>query len=113
MSSFHSTPKRARYFRRRSASLTERFCEREFANSARPASDKERLSLQTVNTSASWMRSKRSSASALFHPKDFAHWVGLGPHSARAAAGIAPDQARRKLGVGSSRISGTVSSSAL
>lgn len=50
-SSAKSMSKRARYFRRRSASLTLAFSEREAANNSRPAAESERAARQTESTS--------------------------------------------------------------
>src|ERR671924_783337 len=54
VSAGHVSPKRARYFRRRSASLAVvRRC-RDAENSIRPASDRLAADAQTLSTSASW-----------------------------------------------------------
>ena len=60
--SLQLSPKRARYFRSRSASLTDARRPRDAAKSVRPASESERLAWHVRTTSASWTRSNRSSA---------------------------------------------------
>lgn len=66
-----SSPNRARYFLRRSASLTVFFRSREVENKARPASDRVLESRHALITAINCSRSKRSNSFARSVPSSF------------------------------------------